>query len=134
MKLTPKEARSAWVTALRSGEYEQDRKVLHRTNAQGDSFCCLGVACDLYQKLEGGLERSIHNGNGCVCYNGKWDVLPDEVMLWLGLNRRNGGYFINNPNGNPCDSLSSRNDNGTPFTQIAKIIESKPQGLLAKPQ
>lgn len=34
-----------WIEALRSGEYKQGRNQL-RT---GDSFCCLGVACDISQ-------------------------------------------------------------------------------------
>jgi hypothetical protein len=38
-----KEIRDRWVTALRSGEYEQGRHDLRR----GDEFCCLGVLCDV---------------------------------------------------------------------------------------
>src|SRR5665213_3663082 len=32
-----------WVTALRSGEYEQGASVVR----QGDLYCCLGVACEV---------------------------------------------------------------------------------------
>lgn len=32
-----------WLTALRSGKYSQAREALKK----GDSFCCLGVLCDV---------------------------------------------------------------------------------------
>lgn len=35
-----------WVAALRSGDYAQTSRRLRN----GDSFCCLGVLCDLYSK------------------------------------------------------------------------------------
>lgn len=38
----------AWVAALRSGEYKQGRSCLR--SADG-TFCCLGVAGDLYAKV-----------------------------------------------------------------------------------
>ncbi len=34
----------AWIKALRSGEYKQTTSRLQK----GDSFCCLGVACDIF--------------------------------------------------------------------------------------
>ena len=34
-----------WVKALRSGEFEQGTGYLRK----GDKFCCLGVACAVYQ-------------------------------------------------------------------------------------
>lgn len=36
---------ASWVAALRSGDYNQGRRVL--TSIQGDEFCCLGVACQI---------------------------------------------------------------------------------------
>lgn len=38
-----KRKRNALVKALLSGDYEQTRNFLR----EGDSFCCLGVACDI---------------------------------------------------------------------------------------
>ena len=37
-----------WVAALRSGKYEQAKGWLR----EGDKFCCLGVACDLFDPDE----------------------------------------------------------------------------------
>lgn len=36
------------ITALRSGKYMQARARLRRDGINTSSFCCLGVACDLY--------------------------------------------------------------------------------------
>lgn len=44
-KLNP-EIKKKWVKALRSGKYNQCDGQLR----QGDTFCCLGVLCDLHRK------------------------------------------------------------------------------------
>ena len=41
----PKEARTKWLEALRSGKYKQGMKALK--NSDG-SMCCLGVLCDVH--------------------------------------------------------------------------------------
>ena len=48
IKVTPKQKEHLrkWVEALRSGDYKQAEGALSR----GDSYCCLGVACDIYRK------------------------------------------------------------------------------------
>lgn len=73
------EIKKLWLAALRSGEYEQGRRVLRRE----DTFCCLGVLCDLHSKVTG---------------NGEWKegiyktptetedtLLPDTVVEWAEL-------------------------------------------------
>lgn len=37
-----------WVDALESGEYKQGKSYLWQEKNGVDSFCCLGVACDVY--------------------------------------------------------------------------------------
>lgn len=69
-----------WVTALRSGEYEQGREALRN----GDKFCCLGVACDV--ALEDGL--ALRHGEDDAAghlYDDNPSFLPSAVMDWLGL-------------------------------------------------
>jgi hypothetical protein len=39
------ELKTKWLTALRSGEYKQGIGVLR--SAESDSYCCLGVLCDI---------------------------------------------------------------------------------------
>ena len=43
-----------WLEALESGGYTQTQGYLHDTIG----WCCLGVACDVYQKQVGGLRRN----------------------------------------------------------------------------
>jgi hypothetical protein len=38
-----------WVNDLKSGEYKKGKGYLHKE----DTYCCLGVLCDLYQKETG---------------------------------------------------------------------------------
>lgn len=46
-----KKIKEDWVKALRSGEYAQGKGELH--NKEDNTFCCLGVLCDLYLKAKG---------------------------------------------------------------------------------
>lgn len=41
MKKLPKAFKEKWLAALRSGKYKQGERKLK----EGDSYCCLGVAC-----------------------------------------------------------------------------------------
>jgi len=45
-----KKWKNKWITALKSGEYQQGRGALRTLE---DKFCCLGVLCDLYGKEKG---------------------------------------------------------------------------------
>ena|ERR1044072_3312431 len=48
------EIKAQWLAALRSGEYQQGHSWL-RT---GDSYCCLGILCELHRKATGKGEWS----------------------------------------------------------------------------
>jgi hypothetical protein len=52
----------AWIAALRSGDYAQARGRLCYVSGSDQSFCCLGVLCEV-----AGLPRSIAN-SGAVFY------------------------------------------------------------------
>lgn len=117
MKLTPTEARKVWVDALRSGEYKQGYNRLE--TAQG-TYCCLGVACDLYIKHEGDLTRTVDEYN-VVIFGDQTAILPDRVCEWLDLK----------PWGDlktPIEymtTLTRLNDSlSCDFRQIADVIES----------
>mgnify|MGYP006314780633 CR=1 FL=1 len=53
---TPEELRALWIEALRSDKYEQTTGILRRVHDVDSelirkySFCCLGVACELFQE------------------------------------------------------------------------------------
>ena len=104
-----------WVAALRSGEYPQTKKCLQDKNG----FCCLGVACDLYQKEVGGIDI---DSRGFIDGSEYGQVLPHEVMGWLGLRTKDGSITIE-------QRLSLYNDEGKSFSEISDIIESEPAGL-----
>lgn len=105
-----------WVAALRSGDYKQGQNYL----CQGDCYCCLGVACELFIK-EGGELNKIQKNN-YYQYGGKDGHLPEIVRDWLGLTFPQASWGNN--------SLLLLNDNEElDFNQIADVIESEPEGL-----
>lgn len=54
---TPVEIVELWIKALRSGEYKPGKLRLRREN----TFCCLGVLCDLARKDGGDDWKEIHD-------------------------------------------------------------------------
>lgn len=110
-----------WVAALRSGEYEQGTGALHRyDNGDGnDTFCCLGVLCDLAVQ-EGVVVRG-RGTQGRYEYGstGERNYLPDEVQKWAGVARTPGVPVTDGR----TQSLANKNDDGADFTEIADLIE-----------
>lgn len=117
-----------WIEALRSGLYPQTTNYLHTD----DGYCCLGVACELYEKEVGGLnphpvseddafdqELDFHFRYDAIVYDGQTIVLPDKVVEWLGLLNSSGS----NKSSSFC--LTAENDDGTPFEKIADLIEER---------
>jgi hypothetical protein len=46
------EIKQKWLTALRSGEYQQGKSALRRDEGGQRLYCCLGVLCDLIDPNE----------------------------------------------------------------------------------
>lgn len=113
-----------WVAKLRSGEFTQG----HRRLRDGDFYCCLGVACELYRQEVGGKWVELYEGMyRFVDDSGSWSSteLPATVTKWLGLRTESGKM-------NSVDiSLIAMNDNGREFKGIADIIEREPPGLFS---
>lgn len=112
-----------WVEALRSGEYQQGKGHLAFEN----TFCCLGVACELAVKdgipvkVEDLPDRNSEGIKGtCRHYDGNDAVLPPAVRDWLGLEARDPYADYNGER----HKLSKLNDDGGfNFNDIADIIE-----------
>jgi hypothetical protein len=87
-----------WINALRSGKYKQGQFKLHDKDA--NTFCCLGVLDDLYPEL------NLSDDSESVLIN----------FNKIGLNGTTGvlGGFT---------SLTSLNDHGYTFDEIADIIQ-----------
>lgn len=108
------EIKQKWLTALRSGDYLQGSNRLRL----GDKFCCLGVLCDLHAK-ETNTAWGFAGFNNDE-YDGASHTLPKSVRDWAGLGTCSGVRPDEN-----APSLTEINDNGTPFSKIADLIESE---------
>lgn len=103
-----KRIKAKWLKALLSGEYQQGISFLNRDG----KFCCLGV---LYDTLEGRRwvkesKESLARGAGSRGQTGLLDTKTRERC----------GLTITEQ----CE-LSTMNDSGKTFGQIAKHIEAK---------
>lgn len=105
-----------WVSALRSGAYQQGKGAL----CANGKYCCLGVACEIY-RIAYGIDVG-SDTRGRRTYYGEAMRLPNTVRNVLGLATRTGRYSYDM-------SLASVNDRGGSFNQIANLIESQPAGL-----
>jgi hypothetical protein len=116
MAMTPKQL---WIKELREGDHRQTHLVLQDSNG----FCCLGVACLVYERETGNkLPRDnagqlFHANLGKSCTH---DYTP--VQEWLGLRTTAADIFNS-------ESLACMNDHGKTFAEIADVIESEPEGL-----
>ena len=123
-----------WVAALRSGDYTQTKQMLHRVTQDKASFCCLGVACELYRDSVGGEWVAVGNPE----WNEQAKFMDDEgglsdsdltlaVMDWLGLVNSEGTFY--DAEGVRFTLVGLNDQANRTFAQIADVIESKPKGL-----
>ena len=119
------EVMKIWVDALRSGEYTQGVGCLKSTNG---NYCCLGVLCELYDKNNEVKLRTAKYPSGVTAFNNFTASLPHDVMNWAGMCNPYGS-FIQQVGTKFMDSLSSLNDAGSSFLEIADIIEQNVERL-----
>ena len=100
--------KARWLKALRSGRYKQAKGQLRKA----DSFCCLGVLCDLARKSK------INKWDG-EFFDGIEDVPPMSVWNWAGLMGPNPVVMTRKG----PETLSALNDRGVKFSTIANYIE-----------
>lgn len=140
---------SVWLETLKSGEYQQTTGRLSTINEDGtQTFCCLGVACDL--ALKAGLDLNVETSedDDSVLYNEEGGILPKLVRQWLGVNDMNPMISIENSHFDPTlkfesayselhdlyqqvsprylvhDRVTQLNDDyGLTFEQIAQLVE-----------
>lgn len=109
--------RQLWIDALRSGEYPQGKGYLNRDG----KFCCLGVACEVFIKNGGTLDKQMSDlDEDAIIYDDSTGILPISVAEWLNMTR--GGYYKENK---IVRNLVSLNDIiESSFDSIANIIET----------
>lgn len=112
-KMKP-EIKEKWVRALRSGEYTQGKLQLRTKN---DEFCCLGVLCNIHAQ---DVPTTASKETIRTKYLGSTTFLPDEVMIWAGVERNYGALVRIDKK---LDTLAYHNDSGVNFDQIADAIE-----------
>ena len=95
-----------WVAALRSGTYTQGRRRLF--NPYSNTYCCLGVLCDIAEKYAGIRIKNNIRPNA-----------PPEVIAWAGLNDAITGLLAN-----MNDGIADYLGNPQTFSQIADYIEA----------
>ena len=112
-----------WVEALRSGEFEQGKFQLNT----GFSYCCLGVLCELHERDVGGeeWERSIRG----LQYMGCLNDLPRAVQVWAGMQSACGKFLADGAPDTNARYLTTLNDGGTKFPEIASLIEQHTEAL-----
>lgn len=107
--------KAQWLQALRSGEYQQGKGFLRRID---NSYCCLGVLCDLAVKAEI-IRTPLLKASGAMYGYGDGGSaagLPDVVRDWAGLKSR-----LPVAGQRELHDLNDRA--GFSFAQIADLIE-----------
>lgn len=136
-KLTIDEARKEWVKALKSGKYQQVEGYLCYREAGIDKYCCLGVACELYNEFNKPLEITeltpFHSPIFDIekkkdvykMYSGESMNLPEPVQKWLGIDHIGSlSCSIKGTDQVNRTCLAQLNDSGLySFNDIATIIE-----------
>lgn len=165
-KLTPEQAREKWFEALESGQYRQGKGHLCniveiKEGASIETYCCLGVACEIFMKEEPEHALTVEINRNLKTYNGEASAPPWQVKQWLGLAQyggrslklapeavpehlRKSSAFISRqrffPDGSSEASIFELNDGLTTthvddttctFEQIAAILRTNPPGLTA---
>lgn len=105
-----------WAQALESGEYKQCKGQLRK----GDSFCCLGVLCNLHAQEHPEIAAKQKKKSS---YLSEATALPDAVQEWAGMDSEYGARVYGRP-------LTMLNDaEGFTFPEIAKVIRKEWKNL-----
>jgi len=106
-----KRIKARWLKALRGQRYLQGTGGLRF----GNSFCCLGVLCDLHAK-ESFLGWDYDADTGLYRYLGETVMLPRSVCKWAGIDTSNPLVLK--------VALSTHNDTKKlSFERIGRLIE-----------
>jgi hypothetical protein len=105
------EWKEKWIAALESGKYEQGRDRLRRND---DTFCCLGVLCDIVN-VSGWFKDDDGDWQHGTPGLAGFATLTPEVRQVAGISDTEA---LRDHEG----ELARKNDCGQPFTEIAQWI------------
>ena len=115
-----------WVEALRSGNYQQGKIKLRKN----DSYCCLGVGCEMFLGDGTAKEPYVSRDDAEVyvvyAWEGSTASAPKRLVEILKLKTALGETQLHSFDYDEPDSLSSMNDHGKTFAEIADAIEANP--------
>lgn len=132
-----REIRDEWIRRLRSGEYKQGHNALRDHD---DNYCCLGVLMEMGAQ-QGVVDTPVLQlGASAYHYDGEYSVLNTSAGEWAGiddftaripiteegiraLSLREEDSLVEVMNGGHPISLTTLNDHGATFDQIADLIE-----------
>lgn len=127
------EARVLLAKALLSGKYVQGTGQLRTMD---NTYCCLGVACDVYLRVMGegeGFWSPDHHYEHKVPHyqfragneRGSRFFMPLAVHQFFGMNRT-AGFYQMTKDGRTYDSLAELNDRkGWTFKMIAALLQDE---------
>jgi hypothetical protein len=128
-----KDIAKLWAKALRSGKYKQGKFTLRNHD---NSFCCLGVLCDLYNKEQKKKKKKTLDvvkiddkvEGKCYKYGPATSYLPVVVKKWAGMKTTKGEFVCNKDCIFSWYTLAGINDGDysnfkNSFKHIAKIID-----------
>lgn len=105
-----REIAELWVKDLRTNPPQAQERLFN-----GRGHCCLGRLCELFPGIVK-TKREDAEGKTVFLFDGGKFLLPKTVQQWAGMKSSEGRYN--------SVSLSSDNDNGKSFAEIADIIEA----------
>jgi hypothetical protein len=119
-----------FVTALRSGEYEQGTGILSGVQDGRLKHCCQGVAFERYGEALGyhatRTEREVLRGRDPLALSGYGSALTAPRRFWqdMGLTSPSGQFTLDvAARDGQVYGYADLNDSGFTFEQIADLIE-----------
>jgi len=117
-----KRIKKLFLKDLRSDEYDQVQGTLVETSCEGnDSFCCLGLLCNIYAEQEGKYWDDAETGAFEDCLDTSDTTLPYFVQEWSGIETDDGQFKYRN--GVKSNLVHLNDEKGKTFKEIADVIE-----------
>lgn len=103
-----------WTEALYSEDYTQGIRTLR---SYDNTFCCLGVLCDLYVKSDHG--QWTLRSNDTYALGGESSILPEKVAQWAGLHSTSPEVTYNEES---IEIVELNDEKGLDFKTIADAL------------